>query len=450
MPMLGKTLQEFIDKRYSQNPLHVFAWILCLGCFMHFGAFTWENVWIIVPLFCINILLLINPSWWILSTIGILAYLFHVGAHFPRIDNHANYTLLILLFLPLCMGFSRTKYLSTQQLQAYFVGAAFSLYFYAGFHKLNADFFKVDVSCIHFINDRVFKVLNLNPELQLVLHKLAIWPVIIIEVLVPFGLFFRRTRPLAVSLLIVFHAYISFGGLAIFGGLAMAILLISCSGFSSFSKQQFTYIYHYAVIAIFSLICVYIMQKINVPFRVRYFIQGIIMSAAFIQLIILCYKINHNVIAKKYVLIFTLPVFIFISIWSLKTYLGLGNTGNLTMYSNLVTEKSRSNHLIIDTKNTKLVPFEEDKIYIVKLDSALIKSRGIYRLQGMYIPRIELAYRLSIADQSLTAIPATIIDNNKLLELDDIIRSPYAQATWWYKYMPFRQIQPHGPNDCRW
>src|SRR5690606_13568725 len=69
--------------------------------------------------------------------------------------------------------------------------------------------------------------------------------------------------------------------------------------------------------------------------------------------------IRHNPIQKLKFRFYKLPIAtaIFIVLWGCQCYIGLSNAGNLTMFSNLVTEKSRNNHMIIDTRKTKIWDF---------------------------------------------------------------------------------------------
>jgi hypothetical protein len=113
-----------------------------------------------------------------------------------------------------------------------------------------------------------------------------------------------------------------------------------------------------------------------------------------------------------------------------------------------MTEKSRSNHLLINTQKTKVFNFEEDNLLILKLHDTLKNNK----LENYKLPMIEFKY---LAGQWSKQYPNVILDakivyKNDTIVIDDIRKSKFNSRKWWYKYINFRKIQPENPNKCIW
>jgi len=179
------------------------------------------------------------------------------------------------------------------------------------------------------------------------------------------------------------------------------------------------------------------------------FFQGVLYNIGFLYFVIIYFK---NYTSKKYHYqknynFYLVPTAILISLWTLKTYVGLGNTGNLTMFSNLVTEKSKSNHFLIDTRKTKIFDFEEDYVEIITLNNTNASENFV----GYRIPVVEFKFMIQNSiENSNKPLPCALKYKNKILQFDDLKKSEFSTAKWWYKYLSFRNIQINGPNKCRW
>lgn len=117
------------------------------------------------------------------------------------------------------------------------------------------------------------------------------------------------------------------------------------------------------------------------------------------------------------------------------------------MFSNLITEQSRSNHYLVDTKKTKLVYWEEDYVEILKLNDSL---KNQY-LEGYNIPTTEFKYLThSWVQQVAYPLNATVVYQKDTLTISDLRNSKFNQVQWWYKYVPFRKTKPQGSQPCLW
>ena len=179
------------------------------------------------------------------------------------------------------------------------------------------------------------------------------------------------------------------------------------------------------------------------------FIEGLIFDIGFVIFIYTFFKsysAKEYTYAKKFNTLL-IPIILIINLWTLKGYFGLGNAGNLTMFSNLVTEKSTNNHLLIDTKKTKLFDFEENSVEIIYLKNKNIKEN----FNGYKLPLVEFNFLVNYWNKTYTdKVPCKLIYKGKTFETDDIRTSEFNKIKWWYKYLSFRKIQTKGSNECRW
>ena len=142
-----------------------------------------------------------------------------------------------------------------------------------------------------------------------------------------------------------------------------------------------------------------------------------------------------------------LPALVFI--WCLFPYL-FGAQASLTMFSNLVTEKERSNHLIIDTRYTKIWDFEKDLVFVEDIPTTY-RPPSRYDLQGYLIPLSEFKFIASVTTQDPereVSIKGKV--NEEQIWIEDLAHSEFANAPLVSRFMSFRQIDPIGSAKCRW
>ena len=94
-----------------------------------------------------------------------------------------------------------------------------------------------------------------------------------------------------------------------------------------------------------------------------------------------------------------------------------------------------------------LFDFEEDYVEIVSLDNPSASETFV----GYRIPVVEFKYMIqNSSEKSNNPLPCTLKYKNKLLVFEDLKKSEFNTAKWWYKYLSFRKIQIDGANECRW
>jgi hypothetical protein len=139
-----------------------------------------------------------------------------------------------------------------------------------------------------------------------------------------------------------------------------------------------------------------------------------------------------------------------VSLWGIQPYLGLSNIGNLTMFSNLVTEKSRSNHFLVNTMYTKVLDFEEDYLRIIKLPKGT-KWDDRYSIDNYDVPVITFKNMSGRWAARLKGkLPCTILYKGKVIKIDDLRTSSFRRTEWWHRFLHYRRIPLPGVNECMW
>ena len=423
---------------------------------MNNGALAWKKpVALALLLLLCGLLLLKLRLWW--TSVGVIVInIFLYISLFPRTANHPNlelFSALLLLLLIAYKWYDRRLYLQPTAVSLIFRITVVTVYFLTGFHKLNTDFFDPCVSCVNHINEIAPGKLagtpfRLSAEISRAIQILTLF----LEMILPFGLLCAATRKWAAITILCFHFYLSFIGFADFGAFA-AFLILGCMIDFTKTQQHHKILMAFRVYAVFTLIAV-IIKPIGIWLQISStlvnFIHGFVYNIGYALFFIIFFK---NYTAHKYIwsrthLLPALVCIVLLGFWSLKAYAGLGNSANLTMFSNLLTEQSRSNHLIVDTRYTKLTDFEEDNVLVLELHDTLKKER----LEGFRVPVVEFCF---LAKQYTERYPAVALNcrlvyRNDTIAIADLKQSRYSQTKWWYKYLFFRKIQPDGPNACYW
>lgn len=375
---------------------------------------------------------------------------------FPRLANHSNLELFIsvLIFGLLAFRFLYGKNLiSTAILPWIFRISTICIYWYAGFHKLNTDFFDVKSSCVITLNDIVFYANSYFGILSdTTLFKLLLVATILIEMVIPFGLLFRKTRKIATVFLLIFHAYLSTRQIADFSALAVFLLAGCFFDFSSKTniKGLFKSVRFYGLFVAFAILSDFVLYALKIAPGLVIIIHGLIYNMGVLFLFHGIFRIpfqEQTALTKRQKLkLLLIPALV--SVWSIRPYLGLGNTANFTMFSNLVTEKSRSNHLLINTNYTKLTDWEEDYVTLVKLPESWKEQQ----LEGFLLPKMEFAYQIKGQSWRFPneAMPATVIYKGKTIVVPDLRKSEFANTELYYKFIFFRKIPVDGPCPCLW
>lgn len=448
-------MQKTENQTQIRNSYYLLFAILNGAILMNFHKYIFKNPIAFGAIVLVTFLSILFPkkSFPILINSFLTVYL--LGNLYPRIGNHSVilfFTSIVILFLFLFKLFKREFHINPSFLSYFFRVFTVTIYFYTGFHKLNTDYFNTCVSCVNEINEYTLSnVFGFNFKLNNTLSRFFQITALITECLVPLGILFHKTRKYAVFILLLFHSYLSLSVFADFSATGLFLLLGCMIDFenNNFSKETLLFVRIYLLMIIFSILCPLILIKTTVLPSQYPFIKGVFFLSGYLSFIIYFFRkfdTKVYVYQKRYFSPLAI-LFLMISFWTLKSYIGLGNAGNLTMFSNLVTEKKMSNHLLINTEKTKLFNFEEDNVYIIKLENPYVKEN----YNGFKIPVVEFRYLVNYWSKNIEKpIPCELVYKNKTYKFKDLKTSEFHNTKWWYRYLNFRKIQTTSPNECRW
>ncbi len=407
-----------------------------------------------------SLLFLLIQLWRIQLYAAALASMFmgalYYALLFPRLANHSNLELFItvLIFGLLAYRFLyRKNLLPTAILPWIFRISTISIYWYAGFHKLNTDFFDLNSSCVITLNDLVFAANAYFGILsKITLVKVLLVATVLIEMVVPFGLLFRKTRKIAAVFILTFHAYLSIRQIADFSALAVFLLSGSFFDFSTSTntKRLIKSVRFYGLFVALAILSDFVLYALKIAPGIVIIIHGLIYNIGVLLLFrgIFRTPFREQAALTKSQKFKLLLIPALITVWTIRPYLGLGNAANFTMFSNLVTEKSRSNHLLINTNYTKLTNWEEDYVTLIKLPESWKEEQ----FEGFLLPKMEFAYQIKRQSSRFPdeAMPATVIYKGKTIVVPDLRKSEFATIKFYYKFIFFRKIPIDGPCPCLW
>ena len=144
----------------------------------------------------------------------------------------------------------------------------------------------------------------------------------------------------------------------------------------------------------------------------------------------------------KFMFVFLVLLFLY----GVTPYLGLRTTGNFTMFSNLRTEGTFSNHLFLSSNPIKVWGYQEDVVRLREI-------RHARWLEGKSLPTVEFRKRIHEWTQAGLTVPLVLEYRGEIYSTEDIVKDPVwrtEKRNWEMMLLDFRDIQPEGPNQCRW
>ena len=150
-------------------------------------------------------------------------------------------------------------------------------------------------------------------------------------------------------------------------------------------------------------------------------------------------------------------LFIFLlSIYAATPYLGLRTAGNFSMFSNLRTEGTTSNHLLLSSNPLKLWNYQEDVVKIIEIDDERAEIGHKYRpLKDHFLPVVEFKKLIYQWTKAGYTVPLKFAYGDRTYNTNNIVNDPVWRTpnrSWEMRLMDFRVIQPNNgePNYCRW
>ena len=390
---------------------------------------------------------------------------------FPRLANHTTITLFIsvLIAMVFIVSLLRRSPPNLSIIITSLRGLAVLLYFFVGFHKINSDFLDPVTSCSTWYHEKVertFVFLKINvPDFVI---KLSPIYVVAAELCSAILLFFRRTWMIGLLMALPIHIYVSLSGFTDFSMLAHAIIILFIPNrIFQIENPQIkvrTWVsrgigIYIILIIIYYATSTYVHMIADVDRYTISSILGIVTIFSSFELIFLIAitaywlhsKPNFSVYSKQpharsiFSNLFIASFFL----WGIFPYI-FGSQTSLTMFSNLATEKTRSNHLLINTKFTKLIDFEKNLISVDHIHTK-VRPPSRYEIQGYLLPESEFRYIASISSKKLEhKISLDIMYRGKNMYIEDLANSQFSNKPISSRFLTFRQIDPIGPAKCRW
>jgi hypothetical protein len=144
----------------------------------------------------------------------------------------------------------------------------------------------------------------------------------------------------------------------------------------------------------------------------------------------------------KFMFVFLVLLFLY----GMTPYLGLRTAGNFTMFSNIRTEGTSSNHLLLRSNPVKVWGYQEDVVRFMEIRHA----RG---LKGNSLPIVEFRKAIYEWTQDGQTVPLELEYRGEIYSTEDVVKDPVwrtEKRNWEMMLLDFRVIQPEGPNQCRW
>lgn len=389
---------------------------------------------------------------------------------FPRLANHTNLALFVAIFVWMNVAISliRRRALGEAALVNGLRGMVVIIYFYVGFHKINSGFLNVATSCTSWYHDKVERVVfngaDIIPDF---VRNYSPTVLIAMDLLIFAFLIFPRTWLIGLLLAVPIHMYVSFSGFTDFSSLMHAAMLLFLPAhfwailFENpglkrlFMRSMGVYFVGVLIYVIYSGLAQFSWQLApNAQSTHLGILFNILILEVTVTILIVLLLARKPMVERATVgwagwrashSFFPLAIFI----WGAFPYI-FGSQTSLTMFSNLVTEEQRQNHLLINTNYTKLIDFEQDLVEVRYIDSQT-RPPSRYDIQGYLIPRSEFRFiaNMSTLDTD-RRISMDIRDNGKEIRIDDLARSEYAERPLSSYFLTFRQIDAFGSAKCRW
>lgn len=424
-----------------------------------------------LPIFALGMPRLLTCIFLVLSAGQVVIF------QFPDAANHNNLYVFFSVFLLLLLA--RYRHENDAQLaERIFPLARVTLalvYIFAGFHKLNSAFIDSNGSCATAFLFEFLRVYRLQwvprPEAALVVVP---WIIIFWELLGGVLLLFRRTQLPMLVVSWAMHAGLSMLVFFDFSSMAFAFFaaFVPASYWRTWSDNRSTRLgtigldrlLLYLILTIGAGVGAGIMILMTGSIAWYDKVQGLALNAG---LMILAWPIVRRLLSRGGIRDWSgvqawthhapkwsiaLPVFLLL--WASQPYLGLRTTGAFTMFSNLITEGPRSNHLLLGSNPIRIFGYQSDAVLVVSIDSRHASSRK-KDLNGYLVPVIE--FRKQIArwrEDGLVGLQAEIEYLGERFITDDIVReNPWgsSERTLEMRVLGFRKVDPAFEScDCSW
>lgn len=347
------------------------GWLLCALCILHIVTFGKHKILFVSTVLC-------STFWYLLREPFGVNHLFY-----EAIVSLALSTILIIYY------FNK----KTNSFNTYFVENAIPLlrtfiiilYFFVVLHKLNYDYFDIEISCGAVLFENLIQNLKLTKfgfvnsiyaNNSILFAYISVYSAILLEGIIPLLLIFKKTRKIGVIIGLLFHFLLGFEGLgAIISFTAMMFTYLILFWDNATTERFMSLIGAYKsklrvcfVLIIIILVMVYTFVSERV-FKETFGIIWIIYSIS----IILIYVQISNLKKPSYSLEFitknsTYYIFTFCLLLNgFSPYLGLKTQTVFSMFSNLKTENATNNHFFIP-ETLQIFNYQKEVVSIIDTD----------------------------------------------------------------------------------
>ena len=399
----------------------------------------------------------------------------------PDVANHANLILYcnVVLMCSIAYSLIRRREFPTDEacfamMRPLLQVTTVLMYVLAGFHKLNADFINPQVSCVAVMADGLAKALSAGAFSQatptVVVALIA--GVIAWELIGGLLLAIPRFQGTILAFSWMMHASFAFIGFVDFAGLALALL------FAFVPKPYVDLLNSRVRVPVLGLVIprAHLYFAINVAGSMltlipalrwrldgRFWIGLLFNVAALVFIWRLLTAVFaslprpgwtgvslRNATTPRWMWVF--PVLLLL--YGLTSYLGLRTAGNFTMFSNLRTEGTRSNHFLLAGNPLKIWTYQEDVVRFIDVDDSRARIGYQYQnLKGNALPVVEFRKLIRLWTAAEVNLPMTFEYQGRTYTATDIVNDPRwgrPARDWEMILLDFRVIQTEGPNRCRW
>lgn len=337
------------------------------------------------------------------------------------------------------------------------------LYLFAGFHKLNFDFFLSAHSCSGDLLSRFFQTIGFGPPSASLIFLSALFAVVT-EIFGGILLIGNRKVKWVAFWLIAFHLLVGFRKVYDFtGSMVPVLLLIAFSEkdlerwLPKLSKQWPFFAWLFLPFAIFLI-----------PFlRENYWfakngIFALAVALAYGSLTFYLYrKPTSQTVSPKVSHPWALGIALFwVILNGTAPYLGWKTIGTFSMFSNLQVEGSQNNHLVPGLSALKFFPLVDDEVKVVSvLDEPSIGRTRYGFKPGQYVVKSELDRRAYFWEKENQYPVQLILEKDGrtyfISQEEGLKNIPWIEPSWWKaKFLGFRPIVRRQDGSrralCQW
>lgn len=463
------TEQQYLDNRRG---LTIFTFMWALSIVFHYSKAESITTAITTPIQLMVGLtacyMMVYP--WRTVGLGLLVTL-QLGEFLtmtPYVANHWTLTTAIssTLFITLLLQRARRGTIDRGEVFATFAPIArmclLVLYFFATFHKLNADFFDTSLSCSAFLYQRLSVSLPLPTSAPF--PQLSIYATLLAEAGIPLLLVFRRTRWIGIAVGVIFHGTLAFDHFYDFTALLFALffLFTAPGSYSAFytRHQRFLLMFNRRHLRSLLLVLLCSFSGImafrgglglgtgtsNIGLVVAWAMYLFTLLVTWVPVVLPVLWLPNpgflRIMRPVYPSLIVIPLVLILN--GISPYLGLRTGTSFDMWSNLQTS-APDNHLIMPA-SLNLLGDATTPVTILDSDDELLNA---YIEQDLLITRWELQRQIhdkpllnvTYARLNATSAVTVLIANNR----DEMLQgySPLLA-----KFVTFKPLDADGHGIC--